>query len=231
MNVQRFASMHDPSQEPQSNPTTMKLSTLALAALTMGTAYAQQAAYYKKINQLRGADLSTIPRGKVITDDDIDQKLLNMCQTDHPDATSCNAIDECIWCECEAVPSACFSKQAAPRLPPRVYTCRSSSDAAPPESIISEKVEEVIEEVVEKVEQSWQATAEKATKMQSFLLEGVELNLATDEVAGDFCDATSPLSLAGYMNGAFSKTFHRELCVSPYVDCCLPSLSNMLFIL
>jgi len=66
---------------------------------------------------------------------------------------------------------------------------------------------------------------------QSFLLDGVELNLATDEVAGDFCDATSPLSLAGYMNGAFSRTFHRELCVSPHVDCCLPSLSNMLFFL
>jgi hypothetical protein len=58
---------------------------------------------------------------------------------------------------------------------------------------------------VEKVEQSWQATAEKATKVQSFLMEGVELNLATDEVAGDFCDASSPLSLAGYMNGTFSN--------------------------
>ena len=65
---------------------------------------------------------------------------------------------------------------------------------------------------------------------QSFLLDGVELNLATDEVAGDFCDATSPLSLAGYMNGAFSKTFHRELCVSPYVECCLPSLSLSPFV-
>ncbi len=37
-------------------------------------------------------------------------------------------------------------------------------------------------------------------------MEGVELNLATDEVAGDFCDASSPLSLAGYMNGEFLYT-------------------------
>jgi fructose-1,6-bisphosphatase len=64
-----------------------------------------------------------------------------------------------------------------------------------------EKKEE--EEVVEKVDQSWQATAEKATKVQSFLMDGVELNLSSDEVAPDFCDAASPLSLAGYMNGEF----------------------------
>ena len=50
---------------------------------------------------------------------------------------------------------------------------------------------------------AWQATAEKATKVQSFLMDGVELNLSSDEVAADFCDAASPLSLAGYMNGEF----------------------------
>lgn len=179
----------------------MKLSTLALAALTMGTAHAQQqhAAFYKKISQLRGADLSTTPQGKEDVTDDIDQKLLNMCQTNHPDVNSCNSNEDCVWCECEAVPSACFSKQSAPHLPELVYTC-SSDAAATGESTFSE----VIEEVAENVEQSWQATAEKATKVQSFLLDGVELNLATDEVASDFCDAASPLSFAGYMNGEFS---------------------------
>ena len=40
-------------------------------------------------------------------------------------------------------------------------------------------------------------------KSQNFLLDGVELNLSSDEVAADFCDAASPLSLAGYMNGEF----------------------------
>ena len=63
--------------------------------------------------------------------------------------------------------------------------------------------EEKKEEVVDKVDQSWQATAEKATKVQSFVMDGVELNLSSDEVAADFCDAASPLSLAGYMNGEF----------------------------
>jgi hypothetical protein len=40
-------------------------------------------------------------------------------------------------------------------------------------------------------------------KSQIFLLDGVELTLSSDEVAADFCDAASPLSLAGYMNGEF----------------------------
>jgi hypothetical protein len=40
-------------------------------------------------------------------------------------------------------------------------------------------------------------------KSQNFLLDGVELTLSSDEVAADFCDAASPLSLAGYMNGEF----------------------------
>jgi len=174
----------------------MKLSTLALAALYMGTAHAQQAEFNKKVHQLRGAE-SSIPQPQGQVTDDIDQKLLAMCQ--QQDGTSCNSNEDCVWCECEAVPSSCFSKQAAPLLPDRVYTCAfASSDATATAESISEMVEEVVEEAGEK---SWQATAEKATKVQSFLMEGVELNLATDEVPGDFCDASSPLSLAGYMNG------------------------------
>ena len=60
----------------------------------------------------------------------------------------------------------------------------------------------------EEVEQSWQATADKeaTTKVQSFILNGVELHFAADKVDGDFCDAASPLSLAGYMNGEFVLT-------------------------
>ena len=41
---------------------------------------------------------------------------------------------------------------------------------------------------------------------QNFLLDGLELNFFADEVDGDFCDASSPLSLAGYMNGEFLYT-------------------------
>ena len=174
----------------------MKLSTLALAALSMGTAHAQDAD--KKVNQLRGAESSN-PQV------DIDENLLAMCQQKTGDGKeSCNLNEDCVWCNCEAVPSSCFSKEAAHKLPDRVYSCdfASSDAAANTESIISEMVEE--EEVVEEAEEkSWKTTAEKANKVQSFLMEGVELHLATDEVPGDFCDASSPLSLAGYMNGEF----------------------------
>mmetsp|Transcript_13417 Transcript_13417/g.22062 ORF Transcript_13417/g.22062 Transcript_13417/m.22062 type:complete len:122 (+) Transcript_13417:102-467(+) len=96
----------------------MKLSTLALAVLYMGTAHAQQAEFNKKVHQLRGAE-SSIPQPQGQVTDDIDQKLLAMCQ--QQDGTSCNSNEDCVWCECEAVPSSCFSKQAAHLLPDRVY--------------------------------------------------------------------------------------------------------------
>lgn len=175
-------------------PSIMKLSTLALAALSMGTAHSQDAD--KKVNQLRGAESSN-PQV------DIDENLLAMCQQKTGDGKeSCNLNEDCVWCDVKAVSPSCFSKETARLLPERVYSCDFSSDAAAnTESIISEMVEEeVVEEAEEK---SWKATAEKANKVQSFLMEGVELNLATDEVPGDFCDASSPLSLAGYMNGEF----------------------------
>ena len=38
---------------------------------------------------------------------------------------------------------------------------------------------------------------------QNYLLDGLQLNFLAEEVVGDFCDASSPLSLAGYMNGEF----------------------------
>ena len=74
---------------------------------------------------------------------------------------------------------------------------------------------------------AWQATAEKkATKVQSFVMDGVELNLSSDEVAGDFCDAASPLSLAGYMNGEFFS-IHLLFCRDDIVICTelIPSMN------
>jgi len=48
-------------------------------------------------------------------------------------------------------------------------------------------------------------SAKEASNLQSFLLNDVELHFSADEVAADFCDAASPLSLAGYMNGEFVR--------------------------
>ena len=47
------------------------------------------------------------------------------------------------------------------------------------------------------------ATEEGERISQNYLLDGLQLNFLAEEVAGDFCDASSPLSLAGYMNGEF----------------------------
>ena len=47
------------------------------------------------------------------------------------------------------------------------------------------------------------ATEEGERISQNYLLDGLQLNFLAEEVSGDFCDASSPLSLAGYMNGEF----------------------------
>ena len=38
------------------------------------------------------------------------------------------------------------------------------------------------------------------------LIDDFELNFLADEVDRNFCDASSPLSLAGYMNGKFNSS-------------------------
>lgn len=44
-------------------------------------------------------------------------------------------------------------------------------------------------------------------KVQKFnLKESLTLTLSSSEVDKNFCDASSPLSLAGYMNGELNKT-------------------------
>lgn len=37
--------------------------------------------------------------------------------------TRCAAAPDCVWCVAAAVPSACYSKSDAARLPPAVFTC------------------------------------------------------------------------------------------------------------
>ena len=53
------------------------------------------------------------------------------CQDAHKDETSCNADTKtgggCTWCKCGALPSACWTKTNAAKLPSGVYDCASSS--------------------------------------------------------------------------------------------------------
>jgi cathepsin A (carboxypeptidase C) len=67
------------------------------------------------------------------------------------------------------------------RLPPGVFECSGGSSV--------------------KVEESAPVEPESKKKKETFnLKEGVTLTLSSGEVDRDFCDASSPLSLAGYMN-------------------------------
>jgi len=48
------------------------------------------------------------------------------CHTDIKDEATCNAASECVWCSSGAIPSSCYSKDQASRLPPGVFVCGQS---------------------------------------------------------------------------------------------------------
>ncbi len=50
------------------------------------------------------------------------------CNGVYTDQKSCDANSTCTWCKCAAVPSACFEKENAKRLPPGVYVCDSTDE-------------------------------------------------------------------------------------------------------
>merc|ERR1712228_646903 len=53
------------------------------------------------------------------------------CYEKYHDETSCNGDNTtgggCVWCKCAALPSACFTKADASRLPPNIYQCAKKS--------------------------------------------------------------------------------------------------------
>ena len=176
----------------------MKPSTLAVALLTTGVATAQQnggggaAASYKKMSQLRGADLGSSPRTAsraTVGDDNIadEAALLAKCMA-LSDDKGCDADASCTWCTAGAVPSACYPTVMSSKLPAGVFECskKASSSAV--------KIEQPVAQESKKVSST--------KKGQTFnLKEGVTLTLSASEVDPNFCDASSPLSEAGYMNG------------------------------
>jgi hypothetical protein len=185
----------------------MKLSALALALLAtpfVGTA-AQHSVVgggvstkYKKM--IRGADLSTTsiagPRLTALPllnaaagDDDTNNTddLVTTCASLSASGQSgCNANDSCSWCLSGAIPSACYPATMTARLPAGVFQCDKTTA------------------IVEAAETPAAAAAATAVskKVQTFnLKESITLTLSSAEVDKSFCDASSPLSLAGYMNG------------------------------
>ncbi|KAL3759807.1 hypothetical protein ACHAWU_007551 [Discostella pseudostelligera] len=181
----------------------MKLSALALAlasAPIVGTAAQHVVALggggptikYKKM--IRGAnDLVTTATAAgplrppalplLNADDDSDLvELMKMCMSLSPcGQSSCNANESCSWCLSGAVPSACYPALMTSKLPAGVFQCDKEAEEAAEETLT--------------------ASAVDSKKVQTFnLKESITLTLSSSEVDKDFCDASSPLSLAGYMN-------------------------------
>ena len=170
------------------NNATMKASSLALSVLTaagpiVGTAAQQQhgeaAAQYKKMAALRGVSASSTIGNSGIADE---AEAIAKC-TPLTDKVGCNANDSCTWCESGATGNACYPSMLTKELPSAVFKCDGKEEAS----------------VLKKEDKTKKATN---VNVQTFnLKEGVTLTMSAGEVDKDFCDASSPVSLAGYMSG------------------------------
>ena len=166
----------------------MKASSLALSVLTaagpiVGTAAQQQhgeaAAQYKKMAALRGVSASSTIGNSGIADE---AAAIAKC-TPLTDKVGCNANDSCTWCESGATGNACYPSMLTKELPSAVFKCDGKEEAY----------------VLKKEDKTKKATN---VNVQTFnLKEGVTLTMSAGEVDKDFCDASSPVSLAGYMSG------------------------------
>ena len=52
-------------------------------------------------------------------------KTSDECKAEHSAEGTCNLDADCVWCECSAVPSACYSVDDASSLPASIFTCDS----------------------------------------------------------------------------------------------------------
>ncbi|KAL7465694.1 hypothetical protein ACHAXS_006019 [Conticribra weissflogii] len=209
----------------------MKLSAVALSLLTANAANAQQTApgnaaeyEYKRMSQLRGASpLSPLDRFPTIKHvkaaaataehvsflsavqvrDGDEASLLKEC-TALTSGADCDSHDKCTWCRAGAVPNECVPITMAGRLPAGVFQCSKSSSGA---SVVEEGG--AVAEELENFEK-----VAKRMKESFELKQGVTLTLSTDEVDKNFCDANSPLSLAGYVNIFLTRASLSSLVIS-----------------
>mmetsp|Transcript_28743 Transcript_28743/g.80926 ORF Transcript_28743/g.80926 Transcript_28743/m.80926 type:complete len:98 (-) Transcript_28743:301-594(-) len=54
----------------------------------------------------------------------LDTPLQDQCEP-LTTAESCDSTEGCVWCKSAAIPSSCFTKEQAQRLPPGVFVCDS----------------------------------------------------------------------------------------------------------
>ena len=86
---------------------------MLLRLSTLGLILSLKQAVSAEISLLRGFS------GEILKDDD-------KCHSKYDSAEKCDADADCTWCECSAIPSACYSLDAAANLPPGVFDCHKS---------------------------------------------------------------------------------------------------------
>lgn len=74
------------------------------------------------------------------------KKTTDECKA-HTKGDSCDADAGCVWCECSAVPSSCFSVEDAKKLPAAVFTCNSKRQRFGGFSNIPNEFKDMINEV------------------------------------------------------------------------------------
>lgn len=108
----------------------------------------------------------------------------------------CNANTSCSWCVSGAIPSACYPTSMVSQLAGGVFQCDKK------ETISTTTTSTTTFDVQHQAAEMTPAAATSSKKVQTFnLKESITLTLSSSEVDKSFCDASSPLSLAGYMNG------------------------------
>lgn len=88
--------------------------------------------------------------------------------------------DDCVWCDCEAVPSMCASASEAARLPDQVFECGAARPA---------------------VEEKTTSIANLTFNFKGGVTHSIQSNL----IDKSFCDDSSPLSMSGYVDITGSK--------------------------
>ena len=152
---------------------------------------------HKKISLLRGPTIVSLDSFVTadLEDDDATAMAAQVKCMAFKETNECNADADCTWCEAGAVPSACYGSVMSEKLPSGTFKCGHKSSTESTSSVVVEGVlndaEEKIEKIVGKVDKILEVFD---------LKEGMTHTLSSAEVDKTFCDASSPLSLAGYMN-------------------------------
>lgn len=183
----------------------MKFSVVLIALIlssVAGVANSQQqhdgiGDQHKKISLLRGPTIVSLDSFVTadLEDDDATAMAAQVKCMAFKETNQCNADADCTWCEAGAVPSACYGSVMSEKLPSGTFKCGHKSSSESTSSVVVEGVlndaEEKIEKIVGKVDKMLEIFAFK---------KGMTHTLSSAEVDKTFCDASSPLSLAGYMN-------------------------------